>query len=550
MDARLEASPLDYVREIVILMRNAALDLYGCIGEPVPGEDYCRPAVVVSPAPTPAATPPPTLPPTSLQVVFTGIGAPPNPLPECHGDCDDDSQCEGSLVCFQRSGTESVPNCPGDATSGVDFCAVRATENTVWLKGDNGSPSANFPLGLCEGDCDSNADCQPGLICQQRTGNEVIPNCIGVPEPGEDYCRVADPTAPPTPQPTDAVTPPPTPEPTNAVTPPVTPEPTNAVTPPPTLPPTSLQLVFTGTGAPPNPLPECHGDCDDDSQCEGDLVCFQRSGTEAVPGCPGDAASGYDFCAVRATENTVWLKGDNGSPSANFPLGLCEGDCDSNADCQPGLICQQRTGNEVIPNCIGFPEPGEDYCRVADPTAPPTPAPTNAVTPPVTPNPTPTNAPPPPTPPTSSLQLVFTDTGAPPNPLPECHGDCDDDSQCEGSLVCFQRSGTEVVPGCTGTATSGADFCAVRATQNTVWLKGDNGSPSANFPLGLCEGDCDTDANCQPGLICKQRTGNEAVPNCIGVPEPGEDYCYDPNGGAPSPAPGPPPTYAPNTFGA
>ena len=29
MDARLAASPLDYVREIVILMRNAAPDLYG-----------------------------------------------------------------------------------------------------------------------------------------------------------------------------------------------------------------------------------------------------------------------------------------------------------------------------------------------------------------------------------------------------------------------------------------------------------------------------------------------------------------------------------------
>eukprot|EP00985_Skeletonema_marinoi_P019741 scaffold11430_cov165-Skeletonema_marinoi.AAC.1 len=525
----------------------------GCIGDAVPGEDYCRPAVVVSPAPTPAATPPPTAPPTSLQVVFTGIGAPPNPLPECHGDCDDDSQCEGDLVCFQRSGTEAVPNCPGDATSGVDFCAVRATENTVWLKGDNGSPSANFPLGLCEGDCDTDANCQPGLICQQRTGTEPIQGCIGVPEPGEDYCRVADPTAPPTPAPTNAVTPPPTPEPTNGVTPNptsvTTPNPTNA--PPPPTPLTStLQLVFTDTGVPPNPLPECHGDCDDDSQCEGDLVCFQRSGNEDVPGCPGDATSGADFCAVRATQNTVWLKGDNGSPSANFPLGLCEGDCDSNADCQPGLICQQRTGTETIVGCIGVPEPGEDYCRVADPTAPPTPAPTNAVTPPVTPNPTPTNAPPPPTPPTSTLQLVFTDTGAPPNPLPECHGDCDDDSQCEGSLVCFQRSGNEAVPGCTGTATSGADFCAVRATQNTVWLKGDNGSPSANFPLGLCEGDCDSDANCQPGLICKQRTGTEPIPNCIGVPEPGEDYCYDPNGNAPSPAPGPPPTYAPNNSGA
>mmetsp|Transcript_25296 Transcript_25296/g.50648 ORF Transcript_25296/g.50648 Transcript_25296/m.50648 type:complete len:889 (+) Transcript_25296:36-2702(+) len=484
-----------------------------------------------------------------LQQTFSARGAPPNPLPNCHGDCDNDSHCAGDLVCFQRFGYEEVPGCSGSGFRKVDFCAERPTENTLWMKGNNGRPSSSFPLGLCEGDCDTDAECGPGLVCEYRDGDEPIPGCIGDAVPGEDYCRPA------------------------VV---VSPAPTPAATPPPTAPPTSLQVVFTGIGAPPNPLPECHGDCDDDSQCEGDLVCFQRSGTEAVPNCPGDATSGVDFCAVRATENTVWLKGDNGSPSANFPLGLCEGDCDYDVDCQPGLVCQQRTGTETIPGCIGVPEAGEDYCRVADPTAPPTPAPTDAVTPPptpvptnavtppvtpeptngVTPNPTslatpnPTNAPPPPTPPTSTLQLVFTDTGAPPNPLPECHGDCDDDSQCEGSLVCFQRSGTEVVPGCTGTATSGADFCAVRATQNTVWLKGDNGSPSANFPLGLCEGDCDSDANCQPGLICKQRTGTEPIPNCIGVPEPGEDYCYDPNGDAPSPSPGPPPTYAPNTFGA
>ena len=52
-----------------------------------------------------------------------------------------------------------------------------------------------------------------------------------------------------------------------------------------------------------------------------------RSGNEAVPGCTGSAPSGTDFCAVRATADTLWLKGDNWSPSENFPLGSCEGDC-------------------------------------------------------------------------------------------------------------------------------------------------------------------------------------------------------------------------------
>lgn len=36
---------------------------------------------------------------------------------------------------------------------------------------------------------------------------------------------------------------------------------------------------------------ECEGDCDDDDDCAGDLVCFKRSsidGFQAVPGCGGE----------------------------------------------------------------------------------------------------------------------------------------------------------------------------------------------------------------------------------------------------------------------
>ena len=63
-----------------------------------------------------------------------------------------------------------------------------------------------------------------------------------------------------------------------------------------------------------------------------------RSGDEAVPGCNGETESKVDFCAVRASDNTVWLKGNDGKPSYNFPLGLCEGDCNADIDCQPGLV--------------------------------------------------------------------------------------------------------------------------------------------------------------------------------------------------------------------
>ena len=130
------------------------------------------------------------------------------------------------------------------------------------------------------------------------------------------------------------------------------------------------------------------------------------------------------------------------------------------------------------------------------PTNYPTPVPTNPI-----PTASPTTNSPTKITSSSTLTVVFTGSGDPPTPLEECQGDCENDSHCAGNLVCFHRSGNESVPGCTGSATSGTDFCAVRATANTAWLKGDNGSPAENFPLGLCEGDCDRDSNCQPGLM-------------------------------------------------
>ena len=52
----------------------------------------------------------------------------------CIGDCDDDSQCVGDLVCFHRrnagNGGENVPGCSWGAnsddlkTSEVDFCKL------------------------------------------------------------------------------------------------------------------------------------------------------------------------------------------------------------------------------------------------------------------------------------------------------------------------------------------------------------------------------------------------------------------------------------------
>lgn len=46
------------------------------------------------------------------------------------------------------------------------------------------------------------------------------------------------------------------------------------------------------------PLQACQADCDDDSECDEGLICYQRQDIEAVPGCDGDpeAFPFEDFC--------------------------------------------------------------------------------------------------------------------------------------------------------------------------------------------------------------------------------------------------------------
>jgi hypothetical protein len=45
-----------------------------------------------------------------------------------------------------------------------------------------------------------------------------------------------------------------------------------------------------------NKCTACEGDCNSDIDCVGNLLCQQRSGYEAVPGCAGTGTSGYDYC--------------------------------------------------------------------------------------------------------------------------------------------------------------------------------------------------------------------------------------------------------------
>jgi len=59
------------------------------------------------------------------------------------------------------------------------------------------------------------------------------------------------------------------------------------------------------------------GDCDDDSECVGDLICYNRQKYDPVPGCSGFGTLGFDYCTIASpdsstttTESSLFANGD------------------------------------------------------------------------------------------------------------------------------------------------------------------------------------------------------------------------------------------------
>lgn len=171
----------------------------------------------------------------------------------------------------------------------------------------------------------------------------------------------------------------------------------------------------------------CEGDCDADSDCSGSLLCFHRELTYtqlAIPGCTGIPTTfDWDYC----------LPGVDSSPGLNpsSVMGLCQGDCDTDAHCSGSLLCFQRDGTEDVPGCAGAGTSTWDYCVSESALWEP-----------------------------GIVPWVLVDHGTNPSAiLGPCQGDCDIDADCAGDLTCFQRDGTATVPGCLGTGTSDLDYC-------------------------------------------------------------------------------------------
>ncbi|KAL7486420.1 hypothetical protein ACHAW6_012022 [Cyclotella cf. meneghiniana] len=122
---------------------------------------------------------------------------------------------------------------------------------------------------------------------------------------------------------------------------------------------------------------------------------------------------------------------DDDSCSSSSPCGECRGSCSGDEECDQGLLCFKRLSWENVPGCKGPGRQGQRYCY--DPFAEGL---------------------------TEDVLLTTMDMRCSNNyPCGKCQGDCNNDSDCDRNLYCYQRFGFELIPGCAGQGTYQYDYC-------------------------------------------------------------------------------------------
>jgi hypothetical protein len=283
-----------------------------------------------------------------------------------------------------------------------------------------------------------------------------------------------------------------------------------------------LQVVVGSFGTPWGPLERCQGDCDVDTECRGDLKCFQRVANEPVPGCLDESSGsnrfGMDFCydekdaqnvsaqsltTTSTTSTTLPLNVIVGilvSPANGTLLGKCEGDCDWDSECASGLECFYRSDNSPVPGCYGDTASKFSYDFCYDPN--------DKFGEPVGAQPV-ASSPMLPAQPFSIPTLM--PTLAPQLPMSSAPLRSSTNSPATATVSEPAPPAASVIP--------------------LQVIVGVGAALPSGQKLGKCQGDCDSDYECAAGLLCRQRADDSPVPGCIGEGigfRTGIDFCYDP----------------------
>ncbi|WP_428267823.1 hypothetical protein [Haliangium sp.] len=246
-------------------------------------------------------------------------------------DCDSSDECLDGLRCSFNVGADF------GFDPDVDVCTCPAEDRL----GTSTFCSALCPCSQGEGDCDSDAECESGLRCFSNVGaqfglDEDVDVCADAINGHNDNCSTS------------------------------------------------------------NQCGEGEGGCDDDDECSAGLTCFNDTGADF------GLDPSTDMCATCAPPSRLG-KHDFCSEGCECDEG--EGDCDSDAECAPGLTCFNNVGAD-----FGYADPDLDVCAACPP-------------------------------PSLNGGSEFC--------TPECpceggQGDCDEDEDCAGELVCRQTAGTDL----------------------------------------------------------------------------------------------------------
>lgn len=127
----------------------------------------------------------------------------------------------------------------------------------------------------------------------------------------------------------------------------------------------------------------------------------------------------------------VLLQDRDDNCGKNEPCGRCLGECSDDDECEEGLLCFKRGQYDLIPGCGGPGKQGQSYCY--DPFA-------DGLT-------------------ENDLLALEEKSCDKKDRCEKCHGDCDEDEDCEKNIFCFRRGDFELVPGCAGQGSYGTNYC-------------------------------------------------------------------------------------------
>ena len=124
--------------------------------------------------------------------------------------------------------------------------------------------------------------------------------------------------------------------------------------------------------------------------------------------------------------------------STSRPCTMCQGACNNDNQCQGNLKCMKRNGNETVPGCFGIEIDGQGYCYDTS-SKNTTGGGSGSIL-------------------GSTLKIVGCSKAS---PCGLCEGDCDNNDDCTGSLICMLKDSPGKVNGCNGFDSSKSDFCVV-----------------------------------------------------------------------------------------